>query len=457
MASIQGQFAVLCHLCPNPVEHHCNLCDVDLCSSCIATHMADKTKQHEVVDFINRKKGRILPECSSHKGNRCEMYCKDCHEPTCVLCVTTTHKKHDFTDIGEIIENIKQQITNDLTELENDIAPAYRKVAATVPSGEFDKILAVIQDHEDKICNVVRKIGSQIRAEVSRQKGESELKDKEIQSFAANTEKELNRVIQHNKSVLKSSEVTAITSYKSINEKFRYQCHEFGFSCPTFLHGMIQEEQILTMFGGLQMKDSIMTPCLLGDLRNLEISWGVSRQEKPNVQGYNLQHLSGISITKPKRYQPINVFENSNNPASFIGGPQREVTYGNLGNPQRSRGTPRREGYQPTSRSSFNYSQISHDVPPSPYEGYQPISTYGNSNFSPGYLERPRGMPLNPGEGYQPISTYGNSNFSPGSRGMHPSPRKGYQPIGISGNSTNPPQFLDKGLLDKPPCYYSSY
>lgn len=96
-------------------------------------------------------------------------------------------------------------------------------------------------------------------------------------------------------------------------------------------------------------------------------------------------------------------------------------------------------------------------MPPSPYEGYQPISTYGNSNFSPGYLERPRGMPLNPGEGYQPISTYGNSNFSPGSRGMHPSPRKGYQPIGISGNSTNPPQFLDKGLLDKPPCYYSSY
>eukprot|EP00105_Crassostrea_gigas_P020545 XP_011439340.1 PREDICTED: E3 ubiquitin-protein ligase TRIM36-like [Crassostrea gigas] len=379
MASTQGQFAVLCHLCPNPVEHHCNLCDVDLCSSCIATHMADKTKQHEVVDFINRKKGRILPGCSSHKGNRCEMYCKDCHEPTCVLCVTTTHKKHDFTDIGEIIENIKQQITNDLTELENDIAPAYRKVAATVPSGEFDKILAVIQDHEDKICNVVRKIGSQIREEVSRQKGESELKDKEIQSFAANTEKELNRVIQHNKSVLKSSEVTAIMSYTSINEKLRYQCHEFGFSCPTFLPGMIQEEQILAMFGELQMQDSIMTPCLLGDLRNLEISWGVSRQEMP---------------MPPMPMPPM---------------------------------------------------------PPFPYAGYQPISTYGNFNFSPGYLDIPRIMPLNPGEGYQPISSYGNANFSPGSRGMHPSPRKGYQPISITGSLDNPPQFLDKGFPYKPP------
>lgn len=399
MASTQGQFAVLCQLCPNPVEHHCNLCDVDLCSSCIATHMADKTKQHEVVDFINRKKGRILPECSSHKGNRCEMYCKDCHEPTCVLCVTTTHKIHDFTDIGEITENIKQQIINDLTELENDIAPAYRKVAASVPSGEFDKILAVIQDHEDKICNVVRKIGSQIREEVSRQKGESELRDKEIQSSAANTEKELNGIIQHCKSVLKSSEVTTIMSYKSINEQFRYRCHEFEFSCPTFLPGIIQEEQILVMFGGLQMKDSIMTPCLLGDLRNLEISWGVSQQEKPNFQGYNPQHLGGIP--QPDRYQPINVYGNSNYPTFFIGSPQTDVTYENYKYPQRSRGTPPREGYQPISISrGSNYSQGSRGMPLGPREGNQQFCTYRNSNSSPGYRFRSRGMPRNPGEGY---------------------------------------------------------
>lgn len=421
MASTQGQFAVLCHLCPNPVEHHCNLCDVDLCSPCIATHMADKTKQHEVVDFINRKKGRILPECSSHKGNRCEMYCKDCHEPTCVLCVTTTHKKHDFIDIGEIIENIKQQITIDLTVLENEIAPAYRKVAASVPSGEFDKILAVIQDHEDKICNVVRKIGSQIREEVSRQKGESELRDKEIQSFAANTEKELNGIIQHSKSVLKSSEVTTILSYKSINEQFRYQCHEFGFSCPTFLPGIIQEEQILVMFGELQMKDRIMAPCLLGDLRNLEISWGVSRQEKPNFQGCNFQHLSGIPMTQPDRYQQINVYGNSNYPTSFIGAPQRDVTYGNYKYPQRSCGTHPREGYQPISISrSSNYSQGSRGVPLSPRESYQQISTYGNSNFSPGYRGRSRGMPLNPGEGHQPISIFGSSTYPPDSVDVPP-------------------------------------
>ena len=102
------------------------------------------------------------------------MFCKDCNEPTCVLCITSTHKKHDIADIGGIIENIMHRIYADLTEMENDIAPAYRKVAATVPSGEFDKILAVIQDHEDKICKIVRGIGSQMRDEVCKQKQKSE-------------------------------------------------------------------------------------------------------------------------------------------------------------------------------------------------------------------------------------------------------------------------------------------
>ena len=108
MATSQGQDIIRCQLCPNPVEHHCNLCHVDLCFNCILTHMADKTKRHEIVEFVNRKEGPVLPECNSHDKTLCETFCNDCHEPTCVLCVTTTHKKHDITDIKSIIKNLKR-------------------------------------------------------------------------------------------------------------------------------------------------------------------------------------------------------------------------------------------------------------------------------------------------------------------------------------------------------------
>ena len=57
MASNQGQDVVRCQLCSNPVEKHCNLCHVDLCSTCTLTHMVDLTTQHDVVDFID--KGRL--------------------------------------------------------------------------------------------------------------------------------------------------------------------------------------------------------------------------------------------------------------------------------------------------------------------------------------------------------------------------------------------------------------
>lgn len=252
MSTFQGQDVVCCQLCPNPVEHHCNLCFVDLCSSCISVHMTDKTKKHEVVEFINKKEGPILPACKYHNKNRCEMFCKDCNEATCVLCITSTHKRHDIADIGGIIENIKHQIYADLTELENDIAPAYRNVMAGVPSAEFDKVLSAIQNQEDAICKIVRDIGSQLREEVTKHKIQSK-ENKETESLAERTEKELNAIILNSRSVLKSSDVTAIMSYESRNQIFKECYNKLGLFYPNYLPGRIRNEQIYEMFGGFQM------------------------------------------------------------------------------------------------------------------------------------------------------------------------------------------------------------
>lgn len=244
MASTKGQDAVLCRMCPNPVEHHCNLCHLDLCTQCIPKHLADKTKRHEVVESINKL---------------CEMFCNDCSEPTCALCITTTHKKHDITDIGKTIENIKQNISNDLTELENTISPKYKNVTADISSADFDQVLSNLQHHEDKICKIVRDIGSQMREEVSKQKQKSEQKNKEIQCLAAEIEKELNRIMQNSKLVLKSYDAAAIMEYKSVNDKFRDGINKSRIPCPSFLPGLIEQDQIREIFGELQMPESIVS------------------------------------------------------------------------------------------------------------------------------------------------------------------------------------------------------
>lgn len=180
------------------------------------------------------------------------MFCKDCNEATCVLCITSTHKRHDIADIGGIIENIKHQIYADLTELENDIAPAYRNVMAGVPSAEYDKVLSAIQNQEDAICKIVRDIGTQMREEVTKHQNQSK-ENTETESLAARTEKELNAVILNSRSVLKSSDVTATMSYESRNQIFKECYNKLGLFYPNYLPGRIKNEQIYEMFGGFQM------------------------------------------------------------------------------------------------------------------------------------------------------------------------------------------------------------
>lgn len=260
MATSNLQDVVGCNLCPNPVEHHCNLCRVDLCSPCTLKHLADKTNRHEIVEFINRKKGYALPKCNSHKKNQCEMYCKDCCEPTCVMCVTTTHNKHDIGSIGEFIESGKKRIIADLTELENVIVPKYnpKNVSNGVPYEEFDKVLTAIKDQEDKICDVVRDIGRKIRDEVSKQKGNSEQKNKEIKSLAAKIEKELHGIINISESILISSDATTILSYESRNDKFRAGLKDTGLLWPIFLPGLISLEKVLDIFGECKIQKTIV-------------------------------------------------------------------------------------------------------------------------------------------------------------------------------------------------------
>ena len=260
MASSQAQDVRLCQLCPSPVEHHCNLCQVELCINCVSKHLADKSKRHEVVDFINKREELILPECKSHDKTLCEMYCNDCNEPMCVLCVTTTHKKHDITDIKSIIENFKKRIIADVEEMEISIRPKYKQtVGIGNSSKEFDRVMNAIQDQEDNICKVVREIGSRLKDEVAKQKSEFEQKKNEVQSTVAKEREELDSVMKMNKSILKSNDAKRILTYRSNNEQFRGRPKQMQISYPMFLSGNVNRNQLQVMFGSLQRSSNLAT------------------------------------------------------------------------------------------------------------------------------------------------------------------------------------------------------
>ncbi|XP_062590274.1 E3 ubiquitin-protein ligase TRIM9-like [Saccostrea cucullata] len=255
MTTAQGQDIIRCQLCSYPVEHHCNLCHIDLCPSCIPKHMADKSRKHEVVEYTSKKEHTfIIPSCLTHKKYQCETYCKDCKIPICLQCLMGSHKKHDFTDINAILQEHKQKLISDTEELENTIVPKYRNINQGT-TAEFDKVLSAIKEQEHRICKAVQRKSTQLTEQVSSQKKEAIRKNKESQYSAQKAAKEINQIVKENKDILKGNDVTAILNYQSRNKDFQKGPQLPSFSSPELLPGIIKENQIAEMFGFLQTRD----------------------------------------------------------------------------------------------------------------------------------------------------------------------------------------------------------
>lgn len=162
-----------------------------------------------------------------------------------------------------------------------------KNVTAGVPFAEFDKVLTAIQDHEDEMCRMAHDISNRMRDEVNNQKRKSEQKNRETQSLAAKTEKELLRNINTSKSILKSSDATSFLNYESRNEKIRDGLKRNDLVCPIFLPGRITQKQFLGIFGGFKRPKKILetlvvlgiiqSPC--GSNRGSKL-WNVSCEEK---------------------------------------------------------------------------------------------------------------------------------------------------------------------------------
>ncbi|XP_062590276.1 E3 ubiquitin-protein ligase TRIM9-like [Saccostrea cucullata] len=249
MATTQGQDIICCQLCPNPVEHHCNLCHVDLCLSCIPKHMSDKSREHEVVGYTSRKEETVaLPTCSTHEKKQCETYCQDCKIPLCIKCLIDSHRGHEVIEIHDILQKQKQQILADIEDMEI-ILSKYRNVKPTTTNFDIQKVLSDIEEQEDKICKVVHEMSIHLKDTVTNERKEAMKKCEESLTLKNNAEKELNEKIQNNNDILKGNDPTAIINYRS-SSNLDFKGPEIPkFSCPQLFPGSIRKDQIKDMFG----------------------------------------------------------------------------------------------------------------------------------------------------------------------------------------------------------------
>ncbi|XP_052076385.1 E3 ubiquitin-protein ligase TRIM9-like [Mytilus californianus] len=99
-----------CEICVSgPGHNYCEQCDQVFCDGCKISHLRTKiSKKHTFLSGPN-----INPEvkqyCKEHDENFI-YYCMECNTPICKICVIKKHKSHDFAEIKESTERIKDEV-----------------------------------------------------------------------------------------------------------------------------------------------------------------------------------------------------------------------------------------------------------------------------------------------------------------------------------------------------------
>lgn len=120
-----------CNHCETPMPNMCcDICQHNICETCVEEHLSDESRKQRVVPF---KKRLCRPRCQKHSFEQCGHYCEQCDIYLCVQCVSSgEHEHHKKVDVSIHLENMKCNLQINLQELEKTIYPKYQEIASIV-------------------------------------------------------------------------------------------------------------------------------------------------------------------------------------------------------------------------------------------------------------------------------------------------------------------------------------
>ncbi|CAC5408252.1 unnamed protein product [Mytilus coruscus] len=157
---------ILCQFCEisKEIKLKCFTCDLLLCENCADKHSKfsgseehciidlKKAKKPENVDIIRQSNLKSI-QCTTHNGEKCSLFCKDCKKPICSFCVLEPeHKGHNIEKISTVYNNqlfvlkgIKATIEKNLP----DINTGVRECSSTIDN--YNEIKQKIIQREREI------------------------------------------------------------------------------------------------------------------------------------------------------------------------------------------------------------------------------------------------------------------------------------------------------------------
>ncbi|XP_055997045.1 uncharacterized protein LOC130047003 [Ostrea edulis] len=124
-----AQDVLLCDSCETiPLQNHCEFCNINLCDNCVAKHLSDSPKRHNVVPYLLRKSIPNNPKYKMHSKKHCELCSEICDIPLGGTGISDQHKDHDTS-------NVLQKFSSKTKYLQGD----FEKSQITIVSSRHDE------------------------------------------------------------------------------------------------------------------------------------------------------------------------------------------------------------------------------------------------------------------------------------------------------------------------------
>ncbi|XP_065938421.1 RING finger protein 207-like [Magallana gigas] len=132
--------------CKNNCQFYCNDCHLPLCEQCRDEHQKnEKTKNHEVVPYKQRKRQLPVEKCKIHPTKEMVILCEECQIPLCYKCTTTKeHHGHVFTDLEMVFDEKVSLCQEEIAKIRNYFEPTSHDLKKDI-AGDVTEIKKILE------------------------------------------------------------------------------------------------------------------------------------------------------------------------------------------------------------------------------------------------------------------------------------------------------------------------
>ena len=286
----RAQVPKCCELCEEDtrIKWRCVECNMSLCDKCKKIHTRVQIAvPHEIVDIktpLHDVQLKVIVDnipCHEHKAKMTCLFCRTCDHLVCLDCVSSTHNKHNFEPIDNILSEKLDELKRAGARYCKDLTLCQAKVeefqiSETKYESLFDESIVQIKQQEKTLIDSIRKHSQERQNEIESERKSMKNTFSEIRQQTNQAEK---TIIHHQDEIMAALKSIQGSTIFATATKLKKMVSDLNFNpMPSEIKHFIPEKEtvndIPNLFGSLQkmkIPQTLILRLLIHTLQNYQV------------------------------------------------------------------------------------------------------------------------------------------------------------------------------------------